>query len=107
LPNNLYYGKNERDLNDLCRSEKRWMAIVFLSGTLGVGSGLLGLTLSGLTWFGFSDYAAGFGHLGNWMIAVFIPMMILASHALDKAGQARKAIRIAHAKKHGLKDADC
>lgn len=107
LPNNLFYGKNDHELDDLCRSEKHWMTVLFASGIFGVGSGVLGLILSGLTWFGLSDYARGVGHLGTWLIALFLPLMILSAHALDRVGQARKAIRVHYLKKHGLNDEEC
>jgi hypothetical protein len=102
LPNNLYYRKNDLELDDLCRSERRWVTVLLLSGVLGAGSGLLGLILSGLTWFGFSDAAPGFGHLGTWLVAIFFPLIFLSAHALDKIGEARKAIRIAQCRKQEL-----
>lgn len=82
------------------------MAVLFVSGILGVGCGVFGLAMSVMPYIGLSDYLAGIGHIANWFIAFFIPLMLLAAHALDKAGQARKAIRTAHARKHGLMDED-
>jgi len=107
LPNDLFYEKNNDDLDHLCTLKGRWMALVFISGILGVGCGLFGLLLSVTPYVGLSDYIAGIGHLGNWLIAFFIPLMILAAHALDKVGQIQKTIRINYCKKHGMRDEDC
>jgi hypothetical protein len=107
LPNNLYQESDDREFDKLCRSERRWMTVLFISGIFGAGSGLLGLFLGGLTWIGVSDSATGIGHISNWLIAFFLPLMVLAAHALDKAGEARKAIRIARCKKYELRNEEC
>lgn len=104
LPNNLF--RENVDEEKLNKTITRWKTVLFISAVSGVFSGVIGLVLSGLTLLGLSDYLRGVGHLGNWMVAAFFPLMILAAHALDKMQAAKKVLRLDKCRKQGLKDED-
>jgi hypothetical protein len=100
LPNNLF--SEPMDEAALNKSVTRWKAVLFISAACGSFSGMVGLVLSGLTMLGLSDYLLGVGHLGNWMVGAFFPLLIVAAHALDKVQDAKKALRLASCRKQGL-----
>lgn len=102
MPNNLFHGQPANE-ERLARSEKRWGAALFVSAVTGISAGLLGLTLGALSLIGISDIEPHMGHLGTWLVGAFIPLMLFAAHALDKAQEAKKAARLEYCKKHGLK----
>jgi hypothetical protein len=104
LPNNLF--SEPIDEEGLNKSVARWKAVLFISAACGVFSGVIGLVLSGLTLLGLSDYLSGVGHLGNWMVGAFFPLLILAAHALDKVQDAKKVLRLTSCRKQGFKDDD-
>jgi hypothetical protein len=106
VPNSQYYENADRETEALSRTQKRWIAVLFISGATGFLSGLSGIALMALSLFGVSDRLSGLGHIGGWLFAAFLWLLVVAAHAIDKADQAEKAIRLNYCRMHGLKE-DC
>lgn len=107
LNNVLPYDKRRGEASALHVTESRWTYCLFISSTLGVGAGLVGMVIGAFSLIGLLDGNRGIQTVGTWLIVAAFPLLILAAHCLDKAREAEKAMRLEHCRRHGLKDDEC
>ena len=83
---------------------RRWTIALFVSAVLGGVSGLGGLTVGFLTMAELVAPSTNLYTISTVLIGASFLLFGLASHCLDKAEVADKAIRLEYARQHGLKD---
>lgn len=107
LPDNLLTEKTKSEESAPRKSRKRWLNALFVASILGIVSGCAGLILSGLSLFGFLVNQPVINRLGTWLVVVAFPLMWFAAHCLDKADEAKKAIRREGCEREEMTGEDC
>ena len=74
--------------------QDKWVLIVIFSVTGGFALGLIGLIMSGLAYFGFTENAKEINRIGTWLIVAAFPLIIFGAHALDKIAATEKQKKI-------------
>ena len=84
------------------RARRFWSAALFLTGSLGIAAGVVGVVIGieGVAGFANDRLAAW----GTGLIAAMFPLLMLAAHCMDKIGEANRAIRLEYCRRHGMRD---
>lgn len=86
----------------IVRQRKFWSAILFLTGTLGLISGLFGAGISAVTLFGESGAWGSLEVAGVLFVASAFLLLMLAAHAMDKISGLETWLKVEHSKRLGL-----
>jgi fatty acid desaturase len=90
LQNNAFNAGNRLKDFTFQSRQKRWTAVLFVSSILGIISGIVGLVISGLNFFGVLSKTQGVGRLGTLLVVAAFPLMMLCAHAMDKIAEIGK-----------------
>jgi hypothetical protein len=77
----------------LCGTHKRWLAAFFVSAISGASFGVFGLIISVLILSGSLNRGTPIDEIGYGSLIAAFPLLLCAAHCLDKAGDAKKALR--------------
>src|SRR5215204_3233900 len=81
------------DIYSLTKQRSQWLIGFIFSAILGAALGITGITISGLVSLGLSAKESALNNFDTLLFAGMFPLIILAAHCLDKAGDAKKAIK--------------
>jgi hypothetical protein len=93
LPRISKFHNKQNDIPSLVRLRTRWLTSFFFSAILGAALGAAGLLISGLVSLGLHAKGTALDSFDALLIAGMFPLIVLAAHCLDKATDAKKAIK--------------
>lgn len=71
-------------------NRKFWITALYFCGIGGLSTGLIGLLLSALEFFGFVERAAQSNRIGTWLMVIAFPVVMFGAHAMDKIAEIDK-----------------
>jgi hypothetical protein len=84
-------GEAENPASDKYKTRSTgWMPALFLSTAAGIVSLLAGLGLGAVSYLGAVRNPDALNQLGNFLICLAFPLMMLAAHALDRINEIRR-----------------
>ncbi len=95
------HGQISAEVANLNR-RRFWLSTLFLTGTLGLTSGLLGAGISAFTLVGEHGAWPSLDVAGTVLVASAFPLLMLAAHAMDKIGALDIGLSAEQFKRSGL-----
>lgn len=82
-----------------------WLVSLFLTGTMGILSGIAGLFISFVTVLGEHGSNGRLDVVGPVLIALTFPLLMLAAHSMDKIAEQENGLKIEYRKRRGYEEA--
>ena len=93
LPQVANFEDSENSCAILERSRRRWLNTFFFSAILGAAMGITGMMISALSSFHFFEVGIFLDRIDTALIAGAFLIIVFAAHSLDKADEAKKALK--------------